>query len=54
VNGHVLDDPRDLASLGMFINHWRLHRQHPVPTREALDLDTNVRNTIAVLGLAAR
>jgi len=54
VNGHVLDDPRDLASLGMFINHWRLHRQHPVPTREPLDLDTNVRNTIAVLELAAQ
>ena len=53
VNGHVLDDPRDLTSLGMFINHWRMHRQRPVPTQEPLDLETNVRNTLRILEVAS-
>jgi UDP-glucose:(heptosyl)LPS alpha-1,3-glucosyltransferase len=53
VNGHVLDDPRDMATLGMFINHWRTHQGRPVPTAEPLDLETNVRNTIRVLELAS-
>jgi UDP-glucose:(heptosyl)LPS alpha-1,3-glucosyltransferase len=53
VNGHVLDDPRDMVSLGMFINHWRMHRQHSVPTQEPLDLETNVRNTLRILELAS-
>ncbi len=53
VNGHVLDDPRDLAALGRGINHWRNHPQRPVPTREPLDLETNVQRTIQVLELAA-
>lgn len=53
LNGHVLDDPRDLASLGMFIHHWRMHLQRPVPTQEPLDLETNVRNTLRILELTA-
>ena len=54
VNGHVLDDPRDLTTLGMFIAHWRHHPQRPVPTREPLDLATNVQHTIRVLELASK
>lgn len=53
INGHVLDDPRDLTTLGMFINHWRMHPAKPVPTRAPLDLDTNVRETICVLEACA-
>ena len=53
VNGHVLDDPRDMATLGMYINHWRTHQGRPVTTGEPLDLETNVRNTIRVLELAS-
>ena len=54
INGHVLDDPRDLSTLGMFIAHWRHHPARPVPTREPLDLVTNVQNTICVLELASK
>ncbi|WP_395715969.1 glycosyltransferase family 4 protein [Prosthecobacter sp.] len=54
VNGHVLDDPRDFATLGMCVNHWRSRRDAgPVKTREPLDLEANVRKTIQVLELAA-
>jgi UDP-glucose:(heptosyl)LPS alpha-1,3-glucosyltransferase len=53
VNGHVLDDPRDLAMLGMQINHWRSIKPARVLTREPLDLETNVKSTIQVLELAA-
>jgi UDP-glucose:(heptosyl)LPS alpha-1,3-glucosyltransferase len=54
VNGHVLDDPRDMAALDMFIHHWRMNPQRPVRTAEPLDLETNVQNTIRVLELAAQ
>lgn len=55
VNGHVLDDPRDFATLGQCINHWRaLGSTGPVKTRWPLDLETNVRQTMRVLELAAR
>jgi len=37
----------------MFINHWRMHPQRPVPTQEPLDLETNVRNTLRILELTA-
>jgi hypothetical protein len=37
----------------MFINHWRMHRQHSVPTQEPLDLETNMRNTLRILELAS-
>ncbi|MDB6003115.1 MAG: hypothetical protein JWR15_102 [Prosthecobacter sp.] len=54
VNGHVLDDPRDLATLGMCINHWRARgNAGPVKTRLPLDLELNVDHTIQVLKLAA-
>ncbi len=54
VNGHVLDDPRDLAMLGMQINHWRSIKPARVITREPLDLETNVKRTIQVLELSVR
>ncbi|WP_395745041.1 glycosyltransferase family 4 protein [Prosthecobacter sp.] len=55
VNGQVLDDPADLATLGMCINHWRARGQAgPVKTRLPLDLETNVMLTLQVLELAAR
>ncbi len=55
INGHVLDDPRDFATLGMCVNHWRSQgRTGCVKTRKPLDLETNVRQTIQVLELAAK
>ncbi len=54
VNGHVMEDPADLAALGMGVNHWRV-RAHtlPVHTGMPLDLDHNVAQTLRVLELAA-
>ena len=54
VNGHILDDPRDFATFGLCVNHWRA-RGHagPVKTRLPLDLDTNVQQTLQVIELAA-
>ncbi len=55
VNGHVLDDPTDLATLGMCINHWRARGGgNPVKTRLPLDLELNVELTLQVLERAAR
>lgn len=55
INGHVLDDPRDLATLGMCINHWRARgNAEPVKTRLPIDLDLNVQLTLRVLELAAQ
>jgi len=54
VNGHVLDDPRDFATFGQCVNHWRVRGNAAhVPTQQPLDLETNVRRTIQVLELAA-
>lgn len=54
VNGHVLDDPRDLDALGMCVNHWQAGGSAgPVTTRLPLDLETNVQLTLQVLELAA-
>ena len=54
INGHVLDDPSDLATLGMCINHWRARSSaEPVKTRQPLDLELNVDFTMQVLKLAA-
>lgn len=52
VNGHILDDPGDAATLGACIDHWR---DHPgaVATPQPLDLDLNVQQTLQVLALAA-
>lgn len=55
INGHVLNDPADLETLGLCINHWRAHGSAgPVKTRLPLDLELNVDCTIQVLKLAAR
>ena len=54
VNGHVLHDPGDLATLGMCINHWRARGSaEPVKTRLPLDLEWNVDHTIQVLKMAS-
>jgi len=54
INGHVLDDPRDLATLGMCVNHWRACGANgPVKTSLPIDLETNVRHTLRVLELAS-
>jgi len=54
INGHVLDDPTDLATLGMCINHWRARGSAgPVKTRQPLDLELNLDLTMQVLKLAA-
>ena len=55
VNGHVLDDPRDLDTLSMCINHWQARgNAGKIPTRYPLDLETNVQHTLQVLELAAK
>jgi len=55
VNGHVLDDPADMATLGMCINHWHARGGgSPVKTRLPLDLGLNVELTLQVLEKAAR
>ena len=55
INGHVIDDPGDLATLGMCINFWRARGgAGPVITRLPLDLELNVDHTIQVLKLAAK
>jgi UDP-glucose:(heptosyl)LPS alpha-1,3-glucosyltransferase len=55
VNGHVLDDPRDFSALGMCVNHWRARgNAEPVKTRQPLDLEANVSQTLQVLELAAQ
>jgi len=54
VNGHVLDDPCDFATLGMCLNHWRARgAAGPVKTRLPLGLELNVDLTLRVLKLAA-
>ena len=54
INGHVLDDPSDLATLGMCLNHWRARGSaESVKTRLPLDLEHNVDFTMQVLKLAA-
>ncbi|MFO1485090.1 MAG: glycosyltransferase family 4 protein [Verrucomicrobiaceae bacterium] len=56
INGHVLDDPTDFATLGQCLNHWRARGRNagPVKTRMPLDLEANVRQTIQVLELAVQ
>ncbi|WP_395735534.1 glycosyltransferase family 4 protein [Prosthecobacter sp.] len=55
INGHVLHDPRDLATLGMCVNHWRARgNAGPVKTRMPLDLEVNVMLTLQVLELSVR
>ena len=53
LNGHVLDDPRDLATLGAHIPHWRVARRCRVQADVPLDIETNVHNTLPVQELAA-
>ena len=55
INGHVLNDPGDLATLGTCINHWRARGSAvPVTKRLPLDLELNVALTLQVLELAAK
>lgn len=55
INGHVLDDPGDLAALGMSINHWCARGSAgPVNTRLPLDLELNVKLTLQVLEHSAQ
>lgn len=55
VNGHVLDDPRDLSAIGMCVNHWQsLGKAGRVACKHPLDLAKNVQRTIQVLELAAK
>lgn len=54
VNGSILPDPRDTRALVEAILFWRRMRGQPVPSDAgAMSLDRNVRETLAVLELAA-
>jgi UDP-glucose:(heptosyl)LPS alpha-1,3-glucosyltransferase len=53
LNGEVLDDPSDLAALEKAILRWMPRQERPVPVSKPLDLDTNVRETLRVLEMAA-
>lgn len=55
LNGHTLADPADIDTLAKTIRHWRDRpASRPVPCSKPLDLDTNVRETLRVLELAAK
>jgi len=55
INGHVLDDPRNLDTLGIYINHWQVRgNTGKISTRYPLDLETNAQHTLRVLELAAK
>ncbi len=55
VNGTVISDPSDTASVVRAIQHWRSKARGRVsPDLNELSLERNVRETMAVLELAAR
>lgn len=55
VNGEVLEDPCDLAALGLAVSQWRMRASPgPVATSVPLDLESNVQQTLRVLELASR
>jgi UDP-glucose:(heptosyl)LPS alpha-1,3-glucosyltransferase len=54
LNGHILPDPRDFTALTTALTHWQQNRHRPVTTTAHLDLETNVRETLRVLELAAK
>lgn len=53
VNGEVLEDPSDLAALEKAVLTWMARPQRPVPVSKPLDLETNVRETLRILEMAA-
>jgi len=54
INGHIIADPADLPALEIAIRFWRARPDcRPVRSTKALDLDTNVRETLRVLELVA-
>ncbi|MBK8092333.1 MAG: glycosyltransferase family 4 protein [Verrucomicrobiaceae bacterium] len=53
LNGHVLDDPRDLATLHAHITSWRQTGRCWVGADAPLDIDLNVQGTLRVLEMAA-
>jgi UDP-glucose:(heptosyl)LPS alpha-1,3-glucosyltransferase len=53
LNGEVLNDPSDLRSLEKAVLDWMPRRERPVPVSKPLDLETNVRETLRVLEMAA-
>ncbi|HYF35410.1 MAG TPA: glycosyltransferase family 4 protein [Prosthecobacter sp.] len=55
INGQVLDEPSDTDLLERAVNDWRGRGPVRVPAgKTPLDLERNVRETLAVLELAAR
>lgn len=54
INGDVLAEPADTNALERAVLAW-MNRPgcRPVPSRHALDIDTNIRETLRVLELAA-
>ena len=54
INGTVVEDPSDLGALVDAIRFWQARPNvRPVPVRSDLSLERNVRETLAVLELAA-
>jgi len=54
INGTVVTDPSDIGALASAIEFWRVRPNvRPVPVRADLSLERNVRETLAVLELAA-
>lgn len=50
VNGHVLPAPEDTDALEKAVRYWMARPEaRPVPCEHALDLETNVRETLRVL-----
>jgi len=54
INGTVVADPSDIGALAAAIEFWRARLNvRPVPVKANLSLERNVRETLAVLELAA-
>ena len=54
INGTVLEDPSDIGAILDAIRFWRARpNARPVPVKADLSLERNVRETLAVLELAA-
>jgi UDP-glucose:(heptosyl)LPS alpha-1,3-glucosyltransferase len=54
INGTVVADPSDIGALAAAIEFWRARPNvRPVPVKADLSLERNVRETLAVLELAA-
>lgn len=54
VNGHILPAPEDTEALEKAVRHWMARPEaRPVPCEHALNLETNVKETLRVLELVA-